>query len=108
MVNTGLRAPARPRDSQEEAVVACATALALQAGGLTICSAAILRLDEAMGLNWSPPSDHPLHEVFLLAVRIIYARMPSDDVAFERDRHLLRCALASYWAGRAAALGGVT
>ncbi|MEB3421746.1 hypothetical protein ACFSDD_17555 [Salipiger marinus] len=106
MVNTGLRAPARRRAPQEAAFLACATALALHTGGLTICGAGILRLDEAMrGLSGVPPPDDALREVWLSAQGVILARLRGDDVAFEDSRHLLRCALASYWAGRAAALG---
>lgn len=102
MVNTGLRAPARPRAAQEAAFVACATALALHTGGLTICGAGILRLDAAMrGLSGVPPPDDALREVWLSAQGVILARLRGDDVAFEDARHLLRCAVSVYWAGRA-------
>ena len=91
--------------STRAAFATCATALALHTGGMTLCGSAIVRLDGAMRAMGRVAPDDPLREAWLAAQGVVGARLRADDVAFEDSRHLLRCALASYWAGRAAALG---
>lgn len=86
--------------------IACATALTLQGGGLTLCSRFIRRLDTVMGTGRPMLPDDMLYSAWRAASGVIEARQQADDVAFDVSRHLLRLALAEYWAGRARTSAG--